>query len=144
MLARIARLIGFGILTWLAPFLVSIPFYTPSGLPAIDQTFFKTIMIVVGSAVGAFLLVLYFDRTHNLFLREGIIVGVVWLVINWVLDFLILLPLNQMDPVTYFEQIGLRYLVILFMAISMGYVLEYQAEHLHEAEGGSHHHGPPE
>ncbi len=140
MLARIARLIGYGILTWLIPFVVAIPFYTPSGLPVIDQTFFKTIMIVVGAAVGSLLLVLYFDRTHNLYLREGIIVGVVWLIINWVLDFVILLPLNKMDPVTYFEQIGLRYLVILFMAISIGYVLERQAEHLHAAEGGSHHH----
>ncbi len=140
MLARIARLIGFGILTWLIPFVVAIPFYTPSGLPVIDQTFFKTIMIVVGAAVGSLLLVLHFDRTHNLFLREGIIVGVVWLVINWVLDFVVLLPLNGMDPLTYFEQIGLRYLVLLFMAVTIGYIVERQVEHLHIAEGGSHHH----
>ncbi len=140
MLPRIARLIGFGILTWLIPFVVSIPFYTPSGLPVIDQTFFKTIMIVVGSAVGALFLVLYFDRTHNLYLREGIIVGVVWLAINWVLDFAILLPLNHMDLITYFEQIGLRYLVLLFMAIAIGYIVERQVEHLHAAEGGSRHH----
>jgi hypothetical protein len=119
-----ALLLLFGFLSWLIPFLVSIPFYSPQGVLLVDVFLFKSIMIVVGSTVGTILMVWLFLRIHEGYLREGIAIGFSWLVINWVMDGLVLLPLSRMDVSTYFSQIGIRYLVIPVIAIALGFVLE--------------------
>jgi hypothetical protein len=117
-------LLLFGFLSWLIPFLVSIPFYSTRGGLLVDVFFFKSIMIVVGSLVGTVLMVWLFLRIREGYLREGILIGFSWLVINWVMDGLVLLPMSGMDVSTYFSQIGIRYLVIPIIAVSMGFVLE--------------------
>lgn len=120
-LKNAGRLLLYGALTWLIPFLAAVPFYSPTGGLVVDVFLFKSIMIVVGGIVGALLLVLWFGRVRSDHLREGVIVGGVWLAMNWVLDLLILVPLSNMDIPTYFGQIGLRYLMIPTMAIAIGY-----------------------
>ena len=119
-----AYLLLFGFLSWLVPFLVSIPFYSTQGGLLVDVFFFKSIMIVVGSLVGTVLMVWLFLRIREGYLREGILIGFSWLVINWVMDGLVLLPMSGMDVSGYFSQIGIRYLVIPIIAVSMGFVLE--------------------
>jgi hypothetical protein len=119
-----AFLLFFGFLSWLIPFLLSIPFYSTRGVLLVDVFLFKSIMIVVGSLVGTILMVVLFLRIQEGYLREGILIGVSWLVINWVMDGLVLLPMSGMDVATYFSQIGIRYLVIPVIAIGMGFVLE--------------------
>ncbi|WP_243668479.1 hypothetical protein [Methanoculleus chikugoensis] len=48
-----------------------------------------------------------------------------WLLINWALDAVILLPLSGgMDAGTYMAQIGLRYLSIPIIAVGIGYAAE--------------------
>jgi len=117
-------LLLFGFLSWLIPFLASIPFYSSQGVLLVDVFLFKSIMIVVGSLVGTLLMVWLFLRIREGYLREGILIGFSWLAINWVLDWLVLLPMSGMDVSTYFSQIGIRYLVIPIIAVSMGFVLE--------------------
>jgi hypothetical protein len=117
-------LLLFGFLSWLIPFLVSIPFYSMQGVLLVDVFLFKSIMIVVGSLVGTVLMVVLFLRLREGYLREGILIGFSWLVINWVMDSLVLLPMSGMDAATYFSQIGIRYLVIPIIAIGMGFILE--------------------
>lgn len=114
----------FGFLTWLIPFVISFFFYSKDGQPVIDIFLFKSIMIVIASATGASFLVLYFKKIDKNYFHEGIIVGVVWLVINIILDLIILVPMSKMNIGTYFAQIGLRYLVIPIMSISIGYIAE--------------------
>ncbi len=109
-LLRALKIIIFGFLTWLIPFIVAMFFYAPGGELLIDIFTFKTIMIIVSSLCATILLVLLFLTIFNNFIREGIIIGSGWLILNWVLDALILLPMNGMDLTTYFSQIGLRYL----------------------------------
>ena len=58
-------------------------------------------MIVVGSAVGVALLVLWFREVHENYLKEGITVGIIWLIITWALDIAILLPLSGDSPMTW-------------------------------------------
>jgi hypothetical protein len=113
-----------GFLTWLIPFVVSIFFFSREGQILIDEHLFKTIMIVVGSASGALMLVVYFKKVNRGYLKEGIIVGLVWLAINWAFDFAVLLPMSGMSAGTYFIQIGLQYLVLPTMSIAMGYLVE--------------------
>jgi uncharacterized membrane protein YpjA len=125
---KILKIVGFGLLTWVLPFVVSCFLYSPEGTPLIEIFLIKTIMIVLFSILGAVLLIVYFRGITKNYLKEGIVVGFVWLAINWILDFVILLPLAKMDILTYFVQIGLRYLMIPTMSIAMGYLLEIKTK----------------
>jgi uncharacterized membrane protein YpjA len=118
------RSVLYGFLAWLIPFVSAFFFYSKEGGLTIDIFLFKTIMIVVGAIVGAFLLVSYFKRINANYLMEGIIVGIVWFVINILLDILVLLPMTEMALPDYFAEIGLRYLVIPVMSIMVGAALE--------------------
>ena len=113
------RNVLYDFLTWLIPFVVSFFFYSEEGL-TIDIFLFKSIMIVVGSISAAILLVSYFKKISTAYLKEGIIVGVAWFGINILLDLLILIPMSGMSITDYFTQIGIRYLVIPAMSITVG------------------------
>ncbi|MFC1598651.1 hypothetical protein ACFL2U_01395 [Patescibacteria group bacterium] len=119
----IAKLIGFGILTWLIPFLGSFPFYSPEQGLLIDIFLFKTIMIVLGGLVATIFLVLIFKNITKDYLKAGLIIGLVWLLINWGLDLLILLPMADMPIGQYFTEIGLRYLVLPIYTLGIAYLL---------------------
>ncbi|MBA2869695.1 hypothetical protein [Methanococcus maripaludis] len=114
----------FGLLTWLIPFLLSFLFYSENEGLLIDIFLFKSIMIVVSGLVGVSLLIMYFKDIKKDYLIEGIFVGVSWLIINLILDILILIPMSGMTYLTYFSQIGLRYLIIPTISISMGFLLK--------------------
>ena len=118
------RILVFGILAWLIPFIASIFFYSREGELQIDIFLFKSIMIVVGSITGAVLLVLYFRTLEKNYLKEGIVVGVLWFAINILLDLVVLIPMSGMSVGDYFAAIGIRYLVIPVMAIAIGYVAD--------------------
>jgi len=122
---RVLKIVYFGFLTWLVPFVVSLLFFTKEGQPIMDIFLIKSIMIVLSSVFGAFLLIIYFRKIDLNFLREGVSIGVSWFVINCILDILVLLPFTGMSLTTWFAQIGMRYLMIPVMSISMGYIVEY-------------------
>jgi len=117
------RNIFYGFLAWLVPFIASIFFYSKEGGLTIDVFLFKSIMIVIGSITAAYLLILYFRNINTNYIKEGIIVGIVWFVINIILDLLVLIPLSGLSVGDYFIQIGLRYLVMPVMSIMAGKVL---------------------
>jgi uncharacterized membrane protein YpjA len=77
-------------------------------------------MIVVGSISAAFLLISYFKKIDTDFIKEGIIVGIIWFGLNILLDLLVLVSMFGMSIPDYFAQIGLRYLVMPAMSISVG------------------------
>ena len=117
------RNVLYGFLSWLIPFVSAFFFYSGKGELTIDIFLFKSIMIVVGSVSGAFLLILYFKRVHEDYLKEGVVLGVAWFGINIFLDLLVLIPMSGMSFSEYFVQIGIRYLVIPVMAIMVGVAL---------------------
>ena len=84
--------ISFGLIIWAIPYLTAIPLLP---LRQIDPAFFKTIMIVEGLFVGAIMTVLYFIPVKKDFLREGVILGVVWILVNWIMDYFALLPFTH-------------------------------------------------
>ena len=114
------KIVLYGFLTWLIPFVASWPFYTMDGQPKIDIFFIKTILMVLFSIFGIILLLIYFKSVDKNYVREGIMVGLIWLAINWIFDLIVLVPMAQMGIWIYFSQIGLRYLVIPTMSISLG------------------------
>jgi hypothetical protein len=81
-------------------------------------------MIVVGSVTAAFLLISYFKNIGAEYFKEGVILGLTWFGINILLDVLVLLPMSGMTLGDYFAQIGLRYVVIPVMTITVGAVLK--------------------
>ncbi len=78
-------------------------------------------MTIIAGGAGALLLVLAF-RQIGPTVQSGVAIGGYWLAINWVLDFLILLPISGMSAGAYFYDIGLRYLLIPIMAVAIGKV----------------------
>lgn len=117
------KIVIFGFLVWLVPFVASLFFYSAEGKLIIDTFLFKSIMIVVGSIVGAFLLVSYFKKINKDYLKEGILVGVIWFGINILLDLLVLVLMFGMPMLDYFTRIGLGYIVIPVMSIMVGKAL---------------------
>ena len=112
------RLFLYGIVTWLVPFLVSIPLMGPGGQSVLPLGVFKSLMMIVGSAVGAWMLVRVFHQAL-LFKYTALMIGLFWLGINIVLDLLVLLPIAKMSIPDYFGEIALRYLIIPIMAVAI-------------------------
>ena len=123
MMKKYLKNVLYGFLAWLIPFVASLFFYSKEGL-TIDIFLFKSIMIVVGSISAAILLVLYFKKISTAYLKEGIMVGMVWFGINILLDLLILIPISGMSIADYFTRIGISYLVMPAMSIAVGKSLE--------------------
>lgn len=117
----------YGFLVWLIPFVAAFPFYSPEGEPVIDIFLFKTIMIIVGSLAGAALLVRYFKNVTADFVLEAGKIGLLWLAINWALDFAVLLQMSDMTLGAYFAEIGLRYLTIPIFSVAIGMALRNKA-----------------
>lgn len=120
----IKKALIFGFLSWLVPFVASFFFFSPKGGLLINQLLFKNIMIVVGSFFAAFLIIKYFKIVDKNYLREGLLLGLLWLAINLILDILILVPMGKMPMEKYFIEIGVAYLMIPAMTIVAGKVLE--------------------
>ncbi len=112
----------FGFLTWLVPFVVSILIFP---IRESQRPLFESIMPVVVTACVVAFSILYFRKLEGGFLREGILIGVVWFVINIVLDLLLFMegPMKMSFP-NYMMDIGLVYLIIPTATVGSGYLLE--------------------
>ncbi|WMW21924.1 hypothetical protein RE476_11190 [Methanolobus mangrovi] len=118
------RMVLFGLIVWLVPFILSFAFVDRQGNFTIDETFFKSIMVVTGALVGVVLAVRYFRDVETGYVNEGITLGVIWLVVNLALDLVMVSGgFFQMTVVQYFTDIGMRYLVMPIYTMGMGYAL---------------------
>lgn len=120
----VARNLFFGFLSWLIPFVVSFLFFKPGGELAVPYATFKSAIMVVGTVTGCYLLFRYFKHVDGDLVRNGFVVGVSWLFINIMLDTLILIPIMKTTFADYFMSIGLSYISIPVISITMGYLLE--------------------
>ncbi len=124
---RYLKIIFFGFLSWLIPFLVSIPLY-PQGQPVLDVQVVKSILVVVGGLVGVVLALRYFRNVKGGFAKEGLVLGASWFAINCVLDILVLVLLFGMDFTAWAGQIGIRYLLIPIITTGMGMAMELRGK----------------
>jgi len=60
MMNKYAKMVLFGFILWLVPFITGFLFIDRTGNFLIPETFFKSIMIVEGSLIGVILAVRYF------------------------------------------------------------------------------------
>jgi hypothetical protein len=119
----ITRNLLYGFLSWLIPFVVSFLFYKPGGELVVLYATFKSTIMVVGVISGCYFLIRYFRLADSDFVRNGVIVGLSWFAINIILDIVILIPIMKTTFADYFMSIGLSYIAIPAISISMGYLL---------------------
>ena len=112
-----ALLLGF--LLWLIPFLVAFLIY-PIRLST--PALFESIMPVVISICVVLFSILYFRNLQTAFVKEGITLGVLWIVISLALDLPIFMegPM-KMGLIDYLMDIGLTYLIIPTVTVGFGY-----------------------
>lgn len=117
----ILKRIGYGVILWAVPYGASIPL-----LPVMESSpmTFKALMVFIGSIVGAVLAVYYFLSVEENYLRESVVLACTWLVVNWALDFVALLPFSHQTLPQYFMEIGIEYIGFMAFVIGIGYLLE--------------------
>ena len=115
---RWALLLGF--LIWLIPFLVSVLIFP---LKTSSPALFESIMPVVVAVCAVAFSILYFRKLDGDFVREGVLLGVVWFAISLVIDLLMFMwgPM-KMSFADYMMDIGLTYLMIPTITIGFGFV----------------------
>ena len=120
-------IIGFGILIWLIPFLVSFVVFP---LKDSNRPLFESIMPVVLTITVVTFSILFFKRVDKEVMKEGFIVGIVWFTISIVIDLFMFIPESSMHMslVNYIMDIGLTYLIILVIPVGFGYILEKRIE----------------
>ncbi len=122
------RLAAYGLILWLVPFVCAIPLMGADGVPWVGIFLFKSIMLIVGSWTGLVLLRRAFMRAGGDYVSIGIRAAVVWTVMQWAIDAVVLLPMSGMGAADYVEQIGLRYLSIALLCIYGGRLAREAAE----------------
>lgn len=113
----------FGFLVWMMPFLVSFLIFS---IHESNRPLFESTMPLVLTITVVIFSVLYFKKLEKDYLNESILVGVVWLIINLIIDLIMFLPDSpmQMSFVDYMMDIGITYLIIPTVVIGIGYLLE--------------------
>jgi len=116
----------FGFLLWLIPFAVSVLIFP---LRISQRSLFESIMPVVIAVWTVFFTIFYLFRIKSNFLKEGIFIGIAWLLMSIVLDLMIFIegPL-KMPLWDYATDIAVTYLMIPAITSGFGYLMEHRAE----------------
>jgi hypothetical protein len=112
----------YGFVLWLIPFAAAMVLFQVRNN---QRPLFESIMPVVLAICATILADLYWRKVEVHFVREGILLGVVWLVISIVLDLLMFMwgPM-RMSLANYMMDIGITYLIYPAITIGMGYLIE--------------------
>ena len=113
-----ALLLGF--FDWLLPFAVSFVIFP---LRKSNYYLFESLMTVLVVLSAIIFSVIYF--TQKISVREGLMLGILWLAINLAIDLLIFLPKSpmQMPFLAYMSQIGIKYLSIPIITIGIALII---------------------
>lgn len=110
---------------WLIPFAVSALIFP---LRVSQRQLFESIMPVVIAIWTVFFSIFYLSRIRSDFLKEGIFIGLAWLLISIVLDLMVFIvgPL-KMPLWDYATDIAVTYLLIPVITSGFGYLMEQRA-----------------
>lgn len=115
-LNKILKIIGFGFIIWLIPTLATLSASYLQFLSYYDVISSVSIAVIVIA-----LTYLYFRDIHENYVREGIICGVIWLIISIILDILLIfLGINKVTPIEYLMYIAPIYIIIPAITIGLG------------------------
>ncbi len=109
-----------GFLLWLICMIVAVIVWP---LHSSQFMLFKSIMVISGTIVGMLLLAYYFKGVSANYVREGVVVGVIWFVVNIALDLIVLVGMLKTPIIEYLISPGVGYLCMPAMSIGVGYIL---------------------
>jgi hypothetical protein len=133
-MAAKGKAILYGFLIWLAAFVVAFLIFP---LRESSRPLFESIMPVVVTSATAFFAVMYLRGVKTDYLREGIVLGCLWLAINVLIDLPLMLVGGPMKMTLgqYVADIGLTYLVIPAVTIGIGLGCEQVSTTKHATDG---------
>lgn len=110
------KIVAFGFMVWIIPTIVTYITSLTSGLYLFDVVSALTIAISV--IVFTYL---YFKHINSHLIREGIIIGLIWLLISVVLDIiLILLGVTKLTLLEYATYVVPLYIIIPVVTVGFG------------------------
>lgn len=114
--------IVYGVAIWVGIFVVSMlafPLHTN------ERPLFESIMPIASTIITVIFSILYFKKIEKDYIKIGTYLGVIWLMINIIIDLLMFMEGPMKMPfVDYIKDIGLTYLLIPVITIGFGYSLE--------------------
>lgn len=116
-MASWGRALLLGFVVWLVPFVVS---FAASPLKETWRSLFESIMPLTLALTVVPCAVVYLGRVRTGFVKEGVLVGVLWLAVSVVIDLpLMLSPPMNYTLAEYAADIGLRYLMIPVITVGI-------------------------
>ncbi|HYM65420.1 MAG TPA: hypothetical protein VES68_02965 [Candidatus Sulfotelmatobacter sp.] len=117
--------ISYGFLTWLLPFVFSVLIFF---LHENERALFESLMSVFGVFTAVLFTNLYFKKVDKN-LKEGIFLGIIWILINLAFDFLFfIVGPARMNIWDYIKDIGISYLSIPIITIGFTYLPKLKKE----------------
>lgn len=118
---RYLKIILFGFLVWLVPFIVSFFMYP---LKTAGNPLFESTMPVIITIITVVMAGLYLKHAKGDLLTEGALIGVIWFLISVIIDLFLLLPPSpmQMSITSYFMDMGITYIIIPIITMGMVYL----------------------
>lgn len=116
----------YGFLIWLIPFITAFLIFP---IRESNRPLFESIMPVVITASVVFFTYHYFKKLDNNFVKEGVLLGIIWLAISFVIDLVMFMqgPMKILFS-DYVMDIGLTYLIIPIITIWFGYLTKTKIE----------------
>lgn len=122
MVRSIKWALGLGFLLWVIPFVISMVIFP---IKSSDVQLFDSILAVVTVLFVTIFGIVYFMRMDTGYLREGVVIGILWLGISIVIDLLMFSQGPMAMPfLEYIKDIGLGYLVYPIVTTGLGYLME--------------------
>ena len=121
-MTAVRKALLFGFLVWLIPFIVAFVIFP---IRESSRPLFESIMPVAIATVVVGLGVTYFRVVRVNFIREGLLLGLLWLAISVLIDAPLMLlggPM-RMSAGQYIADIGVTYLMIPVITIGLGFAL---------------------
>jgi len=120
------RAVLYGLAVWAIPFVVALAIRP---MRESNRPLFESIMPVTLAAAAALLGWSYFRRVHRHYLREGALLGLLWMAMSILID----LPLMLAPPMSwtigqYAGDVAITYLIIPLITLAMGAALHSHPE----------------
>lgn len=117
------KAILFGFFVWLFAFAISFLIFP---IHESNRPLFESIMPIALSLLTSFFSYKYLSIVKENFVKEAIYLGIVFILINWIIDVPLMLSPSpmQMTFSDYFQDIGITYFMILPITTAMGYLVD--------------------
>ncbi len=119
---RILKLIGYGFLVWLIPTIITSALII---FPNITYLFdiVSALSLIMSAALFSYL---YFKDVNINFIKEGIIIGIAWLILSIVFDLImIIVGISTISLPSYALLVAPLYVIIPVITVSYGLHLDH-------------------